>query len=235
MQPIGRRGLLGEEVATRLARYIATQSLNSGDELPSEEELANRLGVGRRAVREGLRALSSQGVIMTHQGRRAVVSDWRPRVLLTYFDLSLIQDEHATPELYDLRFAIEVRAAERAAALRSEADLVAMDEAIAEMESDSSELSRYVDADVRFHTSVVRAARNRFYAAILQALDSTLREERLRGAERRVQQKRSTAQTVAAHRMIVEAIRAGDPAGAAAAMDTHLQDSLTYYWEGDQA
>ena len=231
LEPIAQRGLLSEEVAARLAQYIATRGLQAGDELASEEELSRLLGVGRRAVREGLRALGSQGIVETRQGRRAIVSDWRPRVFSIYFDLSKIQDEHATQDLYELRFTLEVRAATLAAVRRTDEDLAAMEAAVEAMRTAAAELDAYVDADFRFHSAVVAAARVRYYVWILDALEGTLRDERVRGVKRGLERERASQRTFESHSAILEAIRAGDADAAAAAMNAHLQDSAAYHWD----
>ena len=77
--------------------------LKSGQLLPSERRLTDKLGVSRTALREGLRLLRARGIIHTQQGRGSYVSqiaqvDAEPLV-------HLFQSQPRT--LYDL---LEVRA-----------------------------------------------------------------------------------------------------------------------------
>lgn len=229
-----RKKLLGEEIAGRLARQIATRGLLPGTELPSESELSRIMGVGRRPVRDGLRQLTSQGIVETRQGKRAVVSEWRSKVFSMYFDVSKLQLGGAARELYELRFALEVRAAELAAARRSPSDIAEINAAAEAVAASSESLNEYVDADVRFHSAVIAASKNRFFVSILQALASTLRAERVRGATNRIAQRRSSAQTLAAITAVAAAIESSDGDAAASAMNAHLQDGLTYYWTDDE-
>ncbi|MES2187893.1 MAG: GntR family transcriptional regulator [Pseudomonadota bacterium] len=57
-----------EEVISQLRRHTLQGQLRPGDRLPSERDLAERLGVSRNTVREALRCLEMSGVIKLHKG-----------------------------------------------------------------------------------------------------------------------------------------------------------------------
>ena len=69
-----RRRKISEEVAERLARTIASDTLPAGALLPSERELMAAFQVGRASIREALFALRKQGVIEIRNGERARVA-----------------------------------------------------------------------------------------------------------------------------------------------------------------
>ena len=48
--------------------YIRDNGLRSGDRLPTENDFAGILGIGRLSLREGLNALKNEGVILSVQG-----------------------------------------------------------------------------------------------------------------------------------------------------------------------
>ena len=56
-----------DEIAEVLQRKILETDLKEGDRLPSHEELAQELGVGKASLREGLQKLSGVGVIDLRQ------------------------------------------------------------------------------------------------------------------------------------------------------------------------
>ena len=66
---------LGEIAAQKLLGMIQDKGYTAGDKLPTEAELAERLGVGRNTVREALRILMSRNIVTIRQGSGTVISD----------------------------------------------------------------------------------------------------------------------------------------------------------------
>ncbi len=64
LQPIVSPNL-NDLISERLKDYIIQNRLQPGDKLPTEDSLAQRLGVSRTAVREALRSLEALGLIET--------------------------------------------------------------------------------------------------------------------------------------------------------------------------
>ncbi|WP_454727612.1 MULTISPECIES: FadR/GntR family transcriptional regulator [Cupriavidus] len=63
-----------EQVADRIREWIGNGTFSAGDRLPSERELAGRLGVSRPAVREAIGALQNEGRVMTKHGSGTYVT-----------------------------------------------------------------------------------------------------------------------------------------------------------------
>ena len=198
---------LGAQIADDLARDIGNRGLRHGDPLPSEAELAARYQVSVRVVRDALRTLSNQGIIETSQGKRAVVSDRHPSAVEAYFKFAALNDQAATAELFEVRIALETRAAGLAAVHAAEGDLQAVAAASADMELTSDDVERYAAADLAWHAAVVDAAHNQFFSGIHAALAEILREERKKGAQMRARAGGSGAATLDDH--------APDPGGPA--------------------
>ncbi|HLB45707.1 MAG TPA: winged helix-turn-helix domain-containing protein, partial [Anaerolineales bacterium] len=67
IQPVSYK-TRSEIVAGRLAALLLDGSLKSGDQLPPERELINRLGVSRPTLREALKALAENNLIEARPG-----------------------------------------------------------------------------------------------------------------------------------------------------------------------
>lgn len=214
---------LGARVADELARDIRDRGLHHGDPLPPEAELAARFHVSVRVVRDALRTLSNQGIIETSQGKRAVVSDLRPSAVEAYFKFAASTDQDAIGELFDVRIALETRAAGLAAEHSTDDDLAGIERASATMGATLDDVPAYAAADLAWHAAVVDAAHNRFLSGIHAALAEILREERHTGARLRVQAGESGAATMQDHARILAALRDGDRARAELAMMDHLE------------
>ena len=101
LRPIQRRSV-PDEVAEQLTEAIVAGDVPPGDQLPSERELADRLGVSRPTVRAALTRLAASGLVETRQGGGSTVRDFRrhagldllPRLLLGRggVDLRVVRD-----------------------------------------------------------------------------------------------------------------------------------------------
>ena len=214
---------LGALIADELARDIADRSMRHGDALPSEAELADRFKVSVRVIRDALRTLSNQGIIETSQGKRAVVSDLRPSAVEAYFKFAAANDEGAIGELFDVRIALESRAARLAAEHATPEDLDRIRQASHAMVETAGDVAAYAAADLGWHAAVVDAAHNRFLSGIHAALAEILREERTKGVRLRVRAGQSGAATTQDHAAVLAALVAHDAGGAEAAMQAHLE------------
>jgi len=58
-----------EDVCQQIREQLAAGTLKAGDKLPAEREMAEKLQVGRNAIREALRSLEQAGVIRLEKGR----------------------------------------------------------------------------------------------------------------------------------------------------------------------
>ncbi|MEU4331590.1 FadR/GntR family transcriptional regulator [Nonomuraea dietziae] len=214
---------LGTRVAALITEHIGRHGLADGDELPSEAKLAEEYGVSQRIVRDALRALSQQGVIRTRQGKRAVVSELRPVAVHSYFKLAMEADGSAIDELIELRLALETKAAGLAATRISPEELERLRSLLDEAEQAGDDLRGRVELDLAFHIGIVKAARNRFFSGVIEALSDVLATERERGKELTEILGESHAESDAEHRALLLGLGTGDAALAEQQMRTHLE------------
>ncbi|MEU7000017.1 FadR/GntR family transcriptional regulator [Nonomuraea sp. NPDC046570] len=217
------RALLGTRVAAMIAEHIRRHGLTEGAELPSEAKLADEYGVSQRVVRDAFRSLSQQGVIRTRQGKRAVVSELRPVAVHSYFRLAMQADGSAIDELVEMRLALETKAAGLAATRITEPELEDLRALLDEVEQVGDDLRRRVELDLAFHIGVVKAARNRFFSGVIEALSDVLATERERGKELTEYLGETHAESDAEHRALLLGLGTGDAALAEQQMRAHLE------------
>lgn len=97
-----QRRSVPDEVADQLTDVIMTGEVEPGQQLPSERDLAERLGVSRPTVRAALTRLAAIGLVETRQGGGSTVRDFRrhagldllPRLLAggSGLDLRVVRD-----------------------------------------------------------------------------------------------------------------------------------------------
>ena len=209
------RTRLYEQVAEQITGWITENGLRAGDRLPPERELAGRLGVSRATLSQALVALEVIGVVVVRHGDGTVLTD-RARTAPVIEAIRAHADR--LPEIIEARDALETKLAALAAARRTEDDLVAIRAALASMERDIEAGGRGVEGDEQFHGAVTTAARSELLAQRMAALHDLIRETRIEP----LSQPGRPRDSLAGHRLVADAIAAGDPDAAAQAMHDHV-------------
>ncbi len=208
-----------------------------GSRLPRETDLAQRFGVSRGVVRESLRGLEERGVIRVKHGAGATVQPTREWNVLDPEVLSaLLRTDSSAALLHEFlecRRIIEIECAGLAAARVDEEGLAQITAAYERMTlcaelSDASPTyeKQYHESNVQFHQAIMAAAGNRVLTRLTEPVQRAYMLARGPVAHRELRLNR----TLPEHRKILDAIAAGDPERARAAMDAHL-DSVTEYVE----
>ena len=208
---------LYEGVARTLVELIRTEALEPGQRLPAERELAQRLGVSRVSVRQGLTVLRINGLVEIRRGDGAYV---RRRLSDTPPSLAqdLIGSRAHLPAVMEVREAIEGQSARLAAQRRTDDDLRAIRAAVDAMEQDIAAGGTGANADERFHHAIAEAAHNVILSDLMAQLAEPIELTRRASLSRPGRPPRS----LEAHRRILEAIERSDDDAAATAMHEHL-------------
>jgi DNA-binding FadR family transcriptional regulator len=215
-------------VSSVMEGHILSGELKPGTALPSEQELAAQFGVNRSTMRESIRLLEQEGLLVRHGGRRLFV------VLPGLFDLapraarSLILHQVTFQELWEVAVVVEPEAARLAAQRADAADLRAVDEnleataaTLGETIAGTTSINRHSELDVAFHALLARASKNR---ALMLAREpfSLLYRPALTLLQEALPQ--SAARNLHAHREIVAALHARDEKRAHEWTRKHLVD-----------
>jgi GntR family transcriptional regulator, transcriptional repressor for pyruvate dehydrogenase complex len=210
------RTRLYEQVAEQITTWIADNGLVAGDRLPAERELASRLGVSRATLSQALVALEVIGVVAVRHGDGTVLKASQGQTRIVD---AIRAHADRLPEVIETRDALETKIAALAAARRTDEDMARIDDALEAMEADVEAGGRGVEGDERFHGAVTAAAHSLLLARLMDEIGDLVRETRIESLSQPDRPKNS----LAGHRAIAEAIRAGDAAGAAAAMHAHVE------------
>jgi GntR family transcriptional regulator, transcriptional repressor for pyruvate dehydrogenase complex len=221
------------EIARKLLDYLLSGELLPGDRLPSERELSRTFGVGRSAVRDALKPLTLLGIIDVRQGDGTYLRATESELLPKAVEWGLLLGERRAIDLVEARWHIEVALATLAAQRRSEEDLRDMRRLLRQMQ-DAGSADEFIEADVAFHLRLAGAARNSVLAGILTNIRSLIEV----WITRVTYAADSVVPSYQEHVPIMEAVEAGDPAAAAAAMGAHLDSAgakLTRTLEAERA
>jgi len=190
-----------------LRQKIVSGELASGDRL-KEREICTELDVSRTPVREALRQLQADGLVVIEPRRGGVVAGI---------------SHHEAEEIYGLGVLLESYGA-RLAATRAEAeDLAKLDKILLEMEEvlrddTPAARSRYLELDSDLHRTIVLATGNRHLGRLIRQVVGLPMLIQAFTHYSHADLVRSLRQ----HRTIVAALAARDPEWADAAMRAHI-------------
>jgi DNA-binding FadR family transcriptional regulator len=213
-----------ETVAQGLLEQIVSGKLVSGDRLPNEMGLAEKLGVSRTTVREALRLLAAQDLIRTSKGAGGGSYITVPRVdRINAFMLSSINllsgAKHVTiSELLEARELLEIPAARLAAERRSEDDMERLRSAIPPPASKLHGEQQF-QQNREFHACVLDACGNTLLSIAAQPVFGVL----MKNVARSTFGTSFNRQVSDQHTSIASAIEAGEATSAGDLMHEHLE------------
>ncbi|SDS48776.1 FadR family transcriptional regulator [Pseudomonas fuscovaginae UPB0736] len=159
------------EVALQAIRkLISEEGFGPGDALPSQRDLAQRLGISRASLREALSSLSALGVISVQPGKGVFVQ--APSQAPVTGGLAWPFAAQASAEdIFQLRYALEGFAAGLAAVTLTADELDALQDNVdamrAELRAADFEAAARLDFD--FHRRILLASGNQAMLGILSA------------------------------------------------------------------
>jgi DNA-binding FadR family transcriptional regulator len=103
----GEKSKVYVEILNQIRKMIEIDGLKTGDKIPSERELSERLNVGRSSVREALRAIELLGIIETRRGEGTFIKEIGEHQLIDLLATFLLQDSKAKKDLVETKFWIE--------------------------------------------------------------------------------------------------------------------------------
>lgn len=141
-------------VQDELRAYIIENRLQPGDKLPSENGLAQRMGVSRNVVREAVKSLEALGLVEVRVGLGVFVKAADLDDFLSTFAHGLFFDKHSAVELYEIRRRLEVSYAREAVRHLTPENLAEMERLFAEMEQQFSEDKEFILQDLALHRTL---------------------------------------------------------------------------------
>jgi DNA-binding FadR family transcriptional regulator len=218
----GRRVKVSETVAARILNLIVSDGLQAGAGMPTESVMMEQYGASRGAIREALRILEMHGLITIKTGPTGgpIVSEVTGAEVARIMSLYFARMQVTFGELNNARLELEPLAARSAASHGDRSRTATLLAATrAQSSENSSDSRRYVTACAAFHETVVDMWDNPVLRMLTEAIIEIL-SERLGSAT--FTPKSEMPYALLQHQDIAEAISAGRPDDAEAAMRKHV-------------
>ena len=193
-----------QQVTETLRMAIIAGRFEPGERL-IESVLSAELGTSRGPVREALRQLENEGLVMSFPYRGAVVLG--------------VSDDEVHEVLIPIRLTLERSSFARALEKMTDNDFAELGKQIWLMEQagKANDLLKLVEADLAFHEIVILASGQLHTLQIWRTI-----EPRIRAYFYRYERFRSFEETVDEHRALLAALQTRDPAIALEQLELHI-------------
>ncbi len=219
------------QVMEKIRDLIASGQYKSGDKIPTEQELAERFGIGRSSIREAIKVFNYIGVLESRTARGTFVCD-RSNITSEALTWSILLGNDDLFDLIEFRGAIELwcfMALARGISEKPDTHdnlIHKLEEIIVKMRAaeESEDRRTLVRLDYNFHKLVLEEVGNRIIISIYETLKSFLYEE-IKKAHLSVD---ALPQQADNHQRLLTAIKSGNPELAAGAIKLHFRETADF-------
>ena len=217
--PTGKKTNLRDIAVEQIRSLITSENMQKGQRLPPERMLSKRFAVSRHLVREALRILEQQQVIISRIGSGSYVETPNPTGLGNILTEKALRERSNLLEILEFRRTLEPRIAYLAASRVTQDNAAEMQHILTTMRAAMFEhkLPEWQKGDAAFHSLLADMTGNFLYqktiSLLLQAMvsfkNSPMLEEQMRASQ-------------AAHETIARHILTGNGEKAATTMESHV-------------
>lgn len=220
-----------DQLLNRLTMYFSEQlfdkTLKKGDKVESDRVLAQRLGVGRSAVREALKVLDILGMIDIRPGQGTFISNDEANFFVVPLSWSLFLNGGQTESILEVRNVLEKKAAELAAQSAQEDVLQKLEDISHQIQKAYLELNyqAFLNCDIEFHICLAECSGNQIIYSMIQIISNLMRHVSGTG----MADQNQLREIYEEHRLVYGAVLAHDPEAAGRYMEDHLHKSMLRY------
>jgi len=216
-------GSLSDRVYEQVYKAISAGDWPVGTKLPTEVDLAERFGVSRPVVREAMLRLRIDGLVESRQGAGTRVISAPSKSVMEFLEPGSIAD---LQRCYEFRVGVEGEAAYVAASRQSRAriaDIAAVVERLLGVAAHDGGIS--AEADIAFHVAVAHATENSYYFETVRAATAALHVGTQIAQTLAKSNKGRTELVYKEHKLILDAISAGNADAARDTMRAHIESA----------
>lgn len=207
IRPLNRESI-PSLIIERITELIISKKLKPGDQLPTELELAQQLGVGRNSLREAVKILSYLGVVEIRRGIGTFIAESMSTSVMNPLIMALIIEQKTSKEIIELRLLIDTAAAEIVIQKASDGDINRIEDVNNQLRKEAGKKPvnsrKLKDLDIRFHETLLELTNNNLlskigksiYTLFLASIEKTVAADPIRAVKN--------------HQLVIDAIKKRD-------------------------
>lgn len=211
-----------EDISAQIIKQIEGRIWKEGEQIQGELELSRLFQVSRGSIREAIKALQVQGILVAVSGQGTFVAANALQKIKDSRFVEMIGDEKYRDEVLECRYMIEPQAVFVAAKICTEEDIAYLQGCYDQMMafSEKDDVKNVNLCGQRFHTYIIEMMKNEILSAIYKSIEQRLLDERkefMLGNE-----KQELLMYHHEHLEIIDAFKKHDAVLARKIMDRHL-------------
>lgn len=215
---------IADTIIDQMERLILDGTLQPGEKLPVERELAEQLNVSRASLREAIAILEARGLITSRRGEGTFVRDVMAPSLTEPLKELIQRHQGSAYDIVELRHGLEAVAAYYAAQRCTDDDRHIIGECFERLRraAEGGDEEEEAEADMGFHMAIAESAHNFALAHTMRSLFVLLREELGHGLGRLRAHPDKRQALMEQHERIYRAVTGRDPGEAREAAHAHM-------------
>lgn len=197
---------------------IRQGKLKHGDRLPSERDLAEQFKVSRSSVREAIRSLELQGLVVSKRGSGTFINADNLASVLALMAATLNDGGEDLSNVFEMRHLLEPPIAALAAQRATREDVERLRQILDQQRRQIEAGETGVESDTAFHFALASATHNSALIKVVSAVEDILQISR----DLSMQEPGRPQRSLASHHEILETVIAGDAERSQRAMEHHL-------------
>jgi GntR family transcriptional repressor for pyruvate dehydrogenase complex len=204
------RASLTDQIFDYMRQKIASGEWKAGEKIPSENELAETLGVSRMSLRAAIQRANAFGFTETRVGSGTYVVDFSMKDLFkNLYEFKLLQTDRA--QINEFRMIIQIGSVRLAFEHNNDLsqDIATLESIYQTMCRCSAEkdYTAFYDADYKFHECVCNLSHNQYISLLYEAIASTWFDVAKTNTDRSITEHKNDKLVLEFHRRILEGIK----------------------------
>jgi len=161
-----------EQVVKQIIDNITAGELKPGDRIETENELSEKLGVGRNSVREAIKVLSALGLLKVKRGDGTYISEAGSLSIFDSLIYSLVLENSSKDQIIELREIIEIDILETAARKATDEDIKKAEEILEKFNVSfkNKDYRAAAELDLQFHFTLADMSYNPLLSRIAKTI-----------------------------------------------------------------
>lgn len=157
MKKVAKEVSLGTQAYNIIKQDIISGDLTPGDVLP-EEKVANDLGISRTPLREALKLLAQEGLIVIEKGKPAIVASYNPSDALDFLEVRSVLEAHNIKNIEPFLDKLFIEELQQNVSLQKQAIT-------------DEDFQQFSDLDLAFHLLLASRSKNKALVEMIEQVN----------------------------------------------------------------